>query len=443
MSETAHDLRVPLESVGNAIRLVHDGDMGVINVAQRTCLEAALDHCACMDQMIGEMIQLERLRTGSPRANRSWIEIGQVRRDVDESLRAWALPRNIDLLWDLGADPTEAVFADASMLRRLIVNLATSAIRASDEGGCVLIRLTKSHNQEMANWTIIDQGAGISEHDIERLADRSGPAAIDESLNLSICRQLAAVHFTSIAIRSRLGVGTEIGFETPVLGPRSVANAWSRWRITSRGPTHKPSRRLAANSADRLSKDDQRVRLDPPSVAIELKLETSKPRCDDRLAAGTVSLGAAVSREAADRFDKLLQSQLQMFELVYRSETRRWVWIFDADVHTIADRIAMITDSANADIGGVRMAWSAPQLIPIDARRTAARLSDLMVRESLSASTSSRVHDQDEVRLGSSPMVHSQAAAVRLDTELRRLSEQMRGQSTRLRRQATNLRPLS
>lgn len=446
VSETAQDLRSPLTVVREAIRLVGDGSLGQVNDDQHACLAAAIDQCNCMDQMIGEMVQLERLRTGSPRANRSWIEVNAIRAAVDEALRSWATPHQIDVLWDIGDEAAKSVFADASMLRRLIVNLATNAIRASKPSGIVLIRLQRTHGDELVRWSVVDQGSGMAARDLHRIVDRNVASSSDEGFGLSICRQLAAVHFSLLQIRSRAGYGTEVSFQTPAMGPRSVAGAWARWRVAARGPLQKPTRRsgaMASNSAVRRMDGDSQVRLDPPSVAVELSHDTVAPRCDDRLAAGTVTLGAAVSRQAADDFDRLLQSQLQMFELVYRTETRRWVWVFDVDAHGVDERIAMIGDSANESIGGVRMAWSSPQMIPVDDRRTASRLSDLMVRESLVASTSSRVVDQDTVRLGSSPIVPNGNAELRLDAEMRHLSAQMKNQSARLRQQANNLRPQS
>ncbi|QDT03130.1 Autoinducer 2 sensor kinase/phosphatase LuxQ [Rubripirellula lacrimiformis] len=443
MSETAHDLRSPLTAVREAIRLVHDGDLGAISIDQRGCLAAAIDQCNCIDQMVGEMVQLERLRSGMPRANRSWIDVAEVRRVVDDTLQPWAVPRNIDVLWDAAENAGAIVFADASILRRLIVNLVTNAIRASRDGSTVLIRLQRSRGDEMLLWSVVDQGAGISERDIRQIADRQVSLSGGEGLGLTICRQLAAVHFSSLKLRSRLGYGTEVSFQTPALGPRSVAGAWARWRVEARGELHQPSQHH--HRADGMQADDavERVRLDPPSVAVEISQTTAHPRCEDRMAAGTVTLGAAVSRQAADAFDQCLQSQLQLFELVYRVDSRRWVWVFDTDAHSVDARIALVSDHAKSQVDGIRMAWSAPQMIPVDARRTEARLSDLMVRETLAASASARGVDQNDVRLGAAPIVHSEAAAARLDAELRRLSDQMRGQTLRLRQQARNLRPIN
>jgi hypothetical protein len=183
------------------------------------------------------------------------------------------------------------------------------------------------------------------------------------------------------------------------------------------------------------------MRLDPPLLTVELTHEATRPRCEDRLAAGIVTVGAAVSREVADEFDGLLQTQLQMFDMTYRVGTRRWVWFLDVDSHGVEDRIDAINDAVAAKIPSARTTWSKPQMIPIDARRTHSRVSDLMIRESLAASTFGHVLDNNEVRLGTGPIETSEIAAQRLDAELRRLTEQLQLQTTKLRQQAKNLRP--
>jgi anti-sigma regulatory factor (Ser/Thr protein kinase) len=441
MSETAHDLRSPLTTVRESIRIVHDGDLGEVNADQRSCLGSAIDQCGCMEQMIGEMVQLERLRTGTPRVNRHWVGVPEVRRAVDETLRPWAMPRKIDVLWDGADDPRAKVFADTAMLRRLIVNLVTNAIRVTAEGGVILIRLERVRGNEAICWSVVDRGCGISPADMYRIADRQVSFGGGEGLGLSICRQLAAVHFSSLQIRSRLGKATAVSFETAAAGPRSVAQAWSRWRVAYRGPLKMPQHRDQPAVGLTSDPPNRSIRLDPPSVSIELSHDATMPRCADRLTAGIVSLGATVPRRAADKFDELFQAQLQMFDFAYRVDTRRWVWALDTDAHEVQDRIGSITDAAAARIPDVRTRWSEPQMIPIETRRTHWSLSDLLIRETLSASTTSRGLDKNEVRPGTSPLAPSDVAAERLDEEIRRLTRHFRSQTTKLQQQAKSLRP--
>lgn len=205
ISETAHDLRSPLTAVRESIRLVRDGDLGPINDDQQFCLESAVNQCGCIEQMVGEMVQLERLRTGTPRVCRQTVSVTDVRAAVDNTLSPWAVPRDISILWDGADDPNMKVFADPAMLRRLVVNLATNAIRASGEGGFVLMRVARIRHGETIRWSVVDRGRGISEKEMLRITDRDVSYAGGEGLGLAISRQLAALHFSPLKIRSRLG----------------------------------------------------------------------------------------------------------------------------------------------------------------------------------------------------------------------------------------------
>ena len=329
------------------------------------------------------------------------------------------------------------------MLRRLIVNLATNSIRVSAEGAPVLIRLQVAKGGESILWSVIDQGIGIAAADLSRIAERQVSMGNGEGLGISICRQLAALHFSPLCIRSRKDVGTQVSFSTAAAGPSSVAEHWAGWRVGQRDPRQQPLHRNVNEQGvkDSDSQASRKVRLDPPSVAIELHADTVTPRCSDRCAAGTVTLGAAMVKQAADDFDRLFQSQLKMFELVYRVDTRRWVWVLDVDDRDAADRINAIADAAKSSIPSLRLRWSQPQMIPIDEKRTASRLSDLLIRQTLSASASALATDTNQVRLGTAPIQPSTIAATRLELELGRLSSRLSKQSFELKNQSRNLRP--
>ena len=213
LSETAHDLVSSITTIRESVRLVREGDLGMINEEQALCLSAAMDQCDCMNQMVGEMVQLERLRTGVPRVHRKWYPAMNVRAAVDETLRPWALPRNITVIWDGADNPNLSVFVDPSMLRRLIVNLVANSIRATADGECVLVRLQPIRGGDAIEWSIVDQGSGISEANLQRIAAKQNTSEESEGLGMTICRQLAALHFSTLKIRSRgTGYRVEVGY---------------------------------------------------------------------------------------------------------------------------------------------------------------------------------------------------------------------------------------
>ena len=285
----------------------------------------------------------------------------------------------------------------------------------------MLIRLAQVRRGETIRWSVVDRGRGISAPEMLRVADRDVSNAGGEGLGLAISRQLAALQFSPLRMRSRVGKGTEVNFETATGGPRSVASAWVRWR-TSFAKPDRPSSSQQERPIEWTSQSgDRKIRLDPPAVSVSLSHAATRPRCEGSVATGVVSLGGTVSRSAADQFDSVLQSQLQMFDLAYRADARRWVWCLDAEQQAARDRIEAISDVVIERIPGIRMNWSRPQVIRLDAHRSVWQLTDLLVRQSLSASSAARGFDCDEVRLGSEPIAPSAIASERLDAEVRRL----------------------
>lgn len=440
MSETAHDLRAPLTTIRESVRLVRDGDLGEVPPGQRICLDSAMDQCDCMEQMISEMVQVERLRSGMPRVHRHWVSIQTVRESIDDTLRPWVMPRQIEVLWGGVDDPNVRIFADPAMLRRLIVNLVTNAMRVTRERGQIMIRC-KFIDPQTLQWSVIDHGPGLNQQALDQIANRQVSFSGGEGLGLSICRQLAAVHFSRLTIQSRIGIGTEVHFQTAAAGPRSVAELWSRWRVSQLDGESGSHPRGTLSSEFRSDLRQRRhVRLDPPACRVELAHEAVRPRVPNQLAAGVVTVGATVNREAADQFDKLLQGQCFLFDLVYRIDARRWVWVMDADQDSVQQRIHSINAAALAASNPLRIDWSQQQMIPVDPRRTAKRLSDLLVRESLYAAASAHIIDNNEVRLGTKPIEASGVAANRLDQELARLAHNMKSQTGSVQQLAQRLK---
>ena len=441
MSETAHDVRAPLATIRESVRLVRDGDLGEVTPEQVACLSAAIDQCNCMDQMVGEMVQLERLRTGIPRVRRQWVTVSDIQTTISRTLRPWALPRDVNVLWDVTVEPTARTFADLSMVRRLIVNLAANAIRETAEGGAVLVRVQEVRGGEAIRWSIVDRGRGISDAEMAEIAQRQISLGGGEGLGLSISRQLSALHFSQLRIESRAGTGTVVSFETAAGGPADIAQCWANWRLQQRDPLQKPiERNEQRRENESTTRNNRRVRVDVPTAVIELTCEGTRPQFEDRISAGIVTLGAATTLEMANSFDVVLQNDSRMFDFVYRVEDRQWVWVFDADVRHAEGRIDTIGDKATRKVPGIRLSWSEPQVIPLDRRRTISRLSDLLVRQSL-VTSQVNLSPSDEVRLGKNQIDMSGIAAQRLDIEMERLRNRLSNRATSLQQQATRLRP--
>jgi hypothetical protein len=353
------------------------------------------------------------------------------------------ISKDIELIFDGIGDQSPQLYVDPSIVCRLLVNLVVNAERASDEGSHILIRLEDLIDEGLTRWSVVDCGQGMSAEQLdqcegvhsERKTQGTGLRTQGTGLGLMICRQLATLHFSNLTIRSRVGSGTDVTFETPIAQASAIASMYARFRARLSDSSNTPP-----------------VQIDPterrPSKASSwigrsLGYVGAGPQRVSRVAIGTLSVPHDSASEDIEQLDQLLQSRLGRFEMSYQTSRRSWVWVFDADHRNLRDRIAQISHAVSTHLPDFELVWGEPSVAPVNQRSLQRQLMDRMLKQTvLSASGASggRI-DHDTVRLGTEPIASTPIAASRLDEELRRLSRRLKGRTQQLRDQSKSLRP--
>lgn len=113
------------------------------------------------------------------------------------------------------------VRADREMLRRVMLNLVGNAIRYTEAGGAVVLRL--SCERGMLVIAVLDTGEGIAPQDVARVFDRfvgkPGSQRTGEGgtgLGLSIVKRYAEAADGTAEVRSEVGRGSEFTVRIPV-----------------------------------------------------------------------------------------------------------------------------------------------------------------------------------------------------------------------------------
>jgi hypothetical protein len=318
--------------------------------------------------------------------------------------------------------------------------LASNAVRVTRDGQPVLIRAKVRRGQGVMVWSVVDQGAGISASDMELIAAGKAPARSVGGLGLMISRQLAAAHFSMLRIESRVGTGTAVSFQTALGGPAAITAQWVKWRseLIQRNvsQTTLSEQRvlnvLPAGSSGMSGSDApiRRVRIDVPSETIEVGVADLQPAYHDQVYLTTVSVGAAIPATGTDAFDALLQRTLRMTELAYRTGRRSWVIAWDADGETGIGKRFELDRLVQNELDDMRMTWGDHSIVSTSRHAESVaslsgRLSDLIVRQTLSAAQQS-VPDADQVNLGTQPIRPSSIAASRLERDVKWFSQTRR-----------------
>ena len=111
-------------------------------------------------------------------------------------------------------DDSLVVMAEDDALRTILSNLLSNAIRYSQQGGRVEIQAERASGHILIS--VIDNGIGIPESDLERIFERfyrvDKARSADSGgtgLGLAIVKYLVQALGGSIRVRSRLGEGSE------------------------------------------------------------------------------------------------------------------------------------------------------------------------------------------------------------------------------------------
>ncbi|MBS9404844.1 PAS-domain containing protein [Halomonas sp. TRM85114] len=178
------------------------------------------------EELLGTLLDISKLDAGALTPRRNHFALADIFHPLRAEFEVMAEDRGLDLV----VVPTRAwVDSDPQMLRRIVQNFLSNAIRYTQEGRVLLGCRRLGERLSIEVW---DSGPGIpaskqSEifQEFRRLdqASRHKESEKGLGLGLSIADRMSRVLDHPIRIRSREGQGTMFSVTVPVVAPRSAA----------------------------------------------------------------------------------------------------------------------------------------------------------------------------------------------------------------------------
>ena len=215
IADAGHELRTPLTSMRTNIELlVADDNAGMLPEGARS--EILGDVSAQLGEfsaLVGDLVALTRDDHLQRKLEPLHLS------DVVESALARARRRGPGLIFNVHLDDTECV-GDAQNLERAITNLLDNAIQFSPPEGTVSVTLSEGV------LTIVDQGPGIAEEDLEHIFDRfyrsdRARNTPGTGLGLSIVAHTADAHGGAARVVNQPGGGARFTLRIPTTVPES------------------------------------------------------------------------------------------------------------------------------------------------------------------------------------------------------------------------------
>ena len=212
-----HDLKNPIAAVMGLIEIVQDDPR--IPEDNRELLKVAHDETQHLLHLAANMLDVRKIQAGKMNLKRELMftpmfreVIEQARGDVGSGLR----DRHVRV--DIVADMSPAS-ADPEILRRVLANLISNALKHTTTGGVIAI-LAKSI-PEGVQVMVRDDGEGIPADDIPNLFAAFEQSRLtlhgrfDTGMGLAFCKLAVEEHGGTIHVESERGKGASFIFTVP------------------------------------------------------------------------------------------------------------------------------------------------------------------------------------------------------------------------------------
>jgi PAS domain S-box-containing protein len=219
LATLSHELRTPLNAIVGYLRMMQAGL--ITGDKQRRAVDVVVRNATSLTQIVEDVLDVSRIISGKLRLEVQAVELPSIIQDTVETVRPAADAKGIRL--DVIVNPrTAPVSGDPARLRQILWNLCSNAVKFTERGGRVQVRLEQVNSH--VELIVSDTGVGISAaflpHVFERF--RQADAGIDRErgglgLGLAICRHLVELQGGRIFVNSDgPGKGSTFRIEFPI-----------------------------------------------------------------------------------------------------------------------------------------------------------------------------------------------------------------------------------
>ncbi len=220
VTNISHDLRTPLASMQGYIETLIIKDDSLDAVTRAKYLEIARKHATHLGRLIQDLFELAMLDSDRVTPEFEQFSLPELIYDVVQEFELQAKEADVSLEV-MPTDASICVYADISLIQRVLENLVGNALKYTPAGGKVSISVRRSATA--VGVSVADTGPGIPQDALPHIFDRFYKADHrDEQgngsmgLGLAIARRILELHSSEISVVSKERQGTRFHFDLPL-----------------------------------------------------------------------------------------------------------------------------------------------------------------------------------------------------------------------------------
>jgi signal transduction histidine kinase len=217
IADLSHQLKTPMTSLSMSIGIMVRRLGETVTGKYRQLLETAEEDCQRLTALINELVDLARVDAMLKPWPKEVLRVEEIVNSCLRPLRPQAEEKGVELRVDCAPDlPPLAV--DSFRFPWVITNLVGNAIRYTEPGGVVTLRVEKRGGRMYFQCS--DTGRGIEAEYLPKIFDRFSQFSEREKmgaigLGLAIGKDIIEQHGGDITVQSKMGEGTTLTFWLP------------------------------------------------------------------------------------------------------------------------------------------------------------------------------------------------------------------------------------
>lgn len=224
LANMSHELRTPLNAIIGFSELMKNETFGPVeNEKYKEYLGDIHMSAEHLLAIINEVLDMSKIEAGRIDLVEDYFDVHDMIVSVSRMLGSRIFSSNIEIIRDI-SDGVLIVYADYRLIRQVVINLMSNAIKFSPQGAQIRVSSEILDNGDF-QITIKDQGQGISQEKISvalepfgQVNDVSDKRIVGQQgtgLGLPLAKAMVELHGGIFELESQLGVGTSVRFTIP------------------------------------------------------------------------------------------------------------------------------------------------------------------------------------------------------------------------------------
>ena len=214
-TDVAHELRTPLMAIQATVEAMVDGVLPV----DEERLVTVDSEVMRLSRLVDSLLKLSRLENRANPNKKELVNVGEVVSGIIATHEAYVADSGLTLHYK--ADPDVYIIGDPDLIRQATANLISNAVRYTDEGGDIRVRVKRG--ETMAKIAVRDTGIGLSPDEARMVFQRFWRADSGRDresgglgVGLTVVKEIVERHDGWVQVEGRKGEGACFTIHIPL-----------------------------------------------------------------------------------------------------------------------------------------------------------------------------------------------------------------------------------